>query len=376
MALIRETAQTFSRYVLAMAATALTAAVAGDKAPVRTYQLELMAPVDIRLPIEGDIREVRYRNADGKWRLLPTKVEGAVLHVHVDLPDVRDGRTTLLLGAPEGVDLDDCEPPGVVRFEVDGVAYGSVDTVALGGVEATPATMSVEVRDALNPLRRESLSVVVNGRQLAADATSEVSFDSRSERHAVITVDLKALLKAPRRDNSVTLTIDDCAVDDRRLTCSLSFDYVEPRTLDDGRMVSVDSVDPNPGWRAWWVMFDGSKMDSGGSTTAGHTWLSEGNAMPHWVRVQLPEPRPVTGVAVWWAYWQGFRSSATYLVQTWDGSRWLTQVTVEGQGTTGVSRHTFAPVKTNAVRLWQPSMGGHPEEPQYMWISELGVLTE
>jgi hypothetical protein len=61
-----------------------------------------------------------------------------------------------------------------------------------------------------------------------------------------------------------------------------------------------------------------------------------------------------------------------YDVQTWDGQKWVTQLEVPDQKEIQTSRHEFErPVETNAIRVWQPSMSGHPGRADYMWISEL-----
>jgi hypothetical protein len=261
----------------------------------------------------------------------------------------------------------------VLHFVVDGHDHGAVSTVDLGGAEAAVRTLRLEVADAGNDLDKSSFRAAVNGKGLkAADPGVEVTFPN--PRHAVIALDLAALLPQPESRNTVSIHLDDQAVDDRTLDCTLSFAYVGRRTLKDGTIAAVDSVDPNPGWAEWWVMFDGDKMDAAGGTTAGRTWLSEGNSLPHWVRLDFPKPRRVSGIAIWWAYWKGFRSSAAYTVETWDGTSWTVRATVKDQKSTQTSTHSFEPGDVQALRIRQPAMAGHPEEPQYMWISELEIL--
>ena len=46
---------------------------------------------------------------------------------------------------------------------------------------------------------------------------------------------------------------------------------------------------------------------------------------------------------------------------------------MKDQKATQLSRHTFGPLTTKALRLWQPAMAGNPIEPEYIWISELEV---
>ena len=338
----------------------------------QVYRLQTMGALQISIPVDPGITEAKYRTADGKWRALPGQIKDGVLQLSIELSDIENGRTTLLIGVPKGVNMDDQQPPTVVRFEVDGTSYGAVNTVNLGGVKKGPEKVVIEVKDKLNALQLKSLRVNVNGKAMTASEPG-IAFQPTDPKSGVITIDLKQLLPAILAQNSVSVYIDDCAVDDEAPTCSLSFRYIPPQTLADGTVVSIDSFDSNPGWAKWWVMFDGVKMDTSYSTTAGYTWLSAGDSQPHWVRLEFPKPKPVKEVAIWWAYYQGYRTSVAYKVETLQGDKWVTQAEVKDQKPMQVSRHSFGPVETKAVRVWQSAMAGHPTEPQIMWISELEV---
>jgi len=352
---------------------AVSAHAAAPAPGVRIYRLQTMGRLRVSLPVEPGAGKAMYRDAQGKWRAVADPVEDGLLEFELDVGDLDRGRTTLVLGAPESVNLDDQTPPQVVRFEVDGVPQGAGSTVELGGVERAPQRVLIEVADDLNDLKTDSLSVNVNGAPFGAGAPG-VEVKSANARRCTVDLDLTRLLKTARRENTVSVRIDDRAVDDRALVCTLSFGCVKPHTLQDGTVASIDSLDGNPGWADWTVMFDGVKMDSSQGTTAGYTWLSAATAFPHWVRLEFAKPKTVKGVAVWWAYWKGYRTSAAYKVQTWNGREWVTQVETKDQKPVQASRHTFAPVLTKAVRVWQPSMSGHPAESQYMWVSEVEVV--
>ncbi len=143
--------------------------------------------------------------------------------------------------------------------------------------------------------------------------------------------------------------------------------------MDDGTVISVDSVTSSSGWQDWSVVVDGEVMDEGSGTTAGKTWLSEPNALPHWIKMEFPEPREVSQVKLWWAHYQTYRTSMAYKVQTWDGSGWVTQAEVQDQSERQCSVHEFDPVTTTAVRVWQPPNSGQAQRSQYMWLSEIEV---
>ena len=357
---------------VSLALSVLAASGARGAPGVQIYRLQTMGSLTLSLPVEADVKQVMYRNSAGTWTAVPGCIKNGLLQMDIELADIKNGRTILVLGASKRIHLDDQEPPEVVRFEVDGSSYGAVSSVAMGGVEKAPQKLVIEVKDELNWLQTKSLRVSVNGKSFELSHPG-VSFERLNPKRGIITIDLKQLMATVGQQNNVSVRIDDYAIDEDALACTLSFRYEGPHTLADGTVASVDSITSSSGWAEWWVIFDGLKMDASGGTTAGKTWLSEGNAMPHWVRMEFPEPRPVSEVAIWWAYYGGFRSSVAYDIQTWDGEKWVTQVAVKDQKATQLSRHTFGPVTTKALRLWQPAMAGNPVESEYIWVSELEI---
>jgi hypothetical protein len=217
------------------------------------------------------------------------------------------------------------------------------------------------------------LAVVVNGTS-HDQSHNAVRLTMHGPKKATVHIQLADLLKDSRESNSVTVSIADAAFDSGMLRCSLSFRQAPSRRLDDGCILSVDTVTPKPDWSEWWVVCNGVKMDSSFTTTRGHTWLSEASTQPHWLRIDFPEPRTMKGVAIWWAYWQCFRTSRAYEIQTWDGQRWVTQGTYTHDRDEQCSRHEFAPVVTSRVRFWQPANSGHPQSTGEVWLSEFEVL--
>ncbi len=364
-----------SLIVALIAAVALvTCGAWADRAPkTAAYRLQTTGNVQLSLPPIADLTQVLYRDASGKWSSLPVDISDDALHLRIEVAKIKNGRTMIILNVPEGVNMDDQEPPRVVRFEIDGKDHGTVQTVALGGVEMAPRNITVEVKDDLNSLQTRSLLVTVNGRRYTL-RDAGVSFERISPKHGIVSVDVGELLDSMSSDNTVTVRIDDYALDEDSLNCSLSFRYTPPYKLPDGSLLAVDTVTSSSGWAEWWVVVDGIKMDASSGTTAGCTWLSEQSAQPHWIRLEFPEARKVSGVALWWSHYQCFRTSVAYEVQTWDGEAWVTQVQVKDQGEIQCSKHAFEPVTTTAVRVWQPSMSGHPGRADYMWLSEIEVL--
>ncbi len=355
--------------VSAVAATSPAHAARGAE----VFSLDTTHNVDLYIPGKSDTRHVLYRDAKGNWRVLPVETTDGMVHLKIDVANLNEGRTLLVLDPPAGVNMDDREPPAVVRITIDGHIYAGANSVALGGVEAAPRRVAIEVEDELSSLRTRSLRVSVNGRRCTLRDVG-VELERISPRRAVIVLDISKLLASLSSDNMIAVSIDDYAIDERALNCSISFRHTPPYDLPDGTRLSVDTVTIKPGWEAWWVVADGERMDSSYPSTAGHTWRSLASPEPHWIKMEFPKPREVSGLALWWAYWKVFHPSVAYKVQTWDGHQWVTQVQVENQTTKQCSKHVFEPVVTKAIRVWQPPMSGHPREQGTMWISELEVL--
>ena len=143
--------------------------------------------------------------------------------------------------------------------------------------------------------------------------------------------------------------------------------------MDDGTVVSVDSLTSADGWADWSVLVDGEVMSDSDTTTAGVTWLSDNREDEHWLRFDFPEPRTVDGIDLWWPWYQTWRTSRDYEVQTWDGTQWVTQVQVNEQEETAHSEHRFAPVTTTRVRVLQAPMGGQAERQDLMWLADAQV---
>ena len=365
--------------ILVAVTAVLVLAVAGvpaQKAPeVAAYSLQTTGNVQLTLPTVADLSDVLYRDATGGWSPLDVTLIDGALQLRIEVAKIKNGRTMVLLNIPKGVNLDDIEPPHVLSFQVDGREYGPIETVALGGVEMSPRTVRLEVKDELNKLQTRSMAVTVNGRRYKL-RDAGVELERVSSRQAVITLDISQLLKGMSSDNTISVSIDDYALDQDALNASLSFRYTPPYTCEDGTKIAVDSVTGSSGWAKWWVLVDGVKMDTGYGTTAGYTWLSDQNAQAHWVRIEFPKPREVSGVAIWWSYYECYRTSVAYNVQTWDAdnNEWVTQTEVKDQSDRQCSKHTFEPVTTTAVRVWQPPMSGHAGRAEYMWVSEIEVL--
>jgi hypothetical protein len=351
------------------------ATMAGEpRTRATAYAIQTTATVQITLPlVSPEPRGVLYRTATGRWEPAEAEAGGEALRVSIDATRLRNGRTLLVLDVPADVNLDDTTPPALLRSTVDGADAGQALALDLGGIEKPPETITLGVRDELNALVPDSLAVALNGTRLAPGAPG-VTLGLQGTKEGVITVRLVELGPALAGRNTLTVSLADCGLGVPPLTWSLSFRCAPVHRLPDGTTLSVDTVTPAAGWESWQVIADGITMKAGDGTTAGRTWLSEENDRPHWARLTFPAPRTVTGVALWWAFYECYRTSVAYEVQTWDGAQWVTRASIRDQASAQSSRHTFTAVTTTAIRVWQPPGSGHPERAGYMWLSELEVF--
>ena len=355
------------------AVVAVTGLSAQEHSALVAYRLQTTGDVRLTVPTSANPSAVIFRDARDKWQPADVQVTDGVMQVKLQADQLKSGRTILVLQVPSHVNLDDKEPPEVIAFTVDGRNYGPVRRVALGGVEFAPRHMSVEVADKLNSLRTRTLRVMVNSRPYRL-RDAGISFERYGPRHGLISVELDKLMGDMRAENNISVIIDDYGLTDGPLQCTLSFAHAPEHRLDDGTVLSVDSVTSASGWDEWWVIADGEKMDQTSGSTAGKTWLSQENGEPHWVRMTFPEPREVSGIRLWWAFYETYRTSVAYEIQSWDGEKWVSLDKITGQTDRQCSEHTFEPVTTTAIRVWQPSLSGHPGRAEYMWLSEFEVF--
>jgi len=344
--------------------------------PIVSYVIQSTSPVTLTIPVAGPTERAWARGAEGKWHELEPQMREGAVELRLGAEELHSGATVLVLDPPAWLNLQDAEPPRVLRFEVDGKDLGGTQQVSLRWVERAPRRILLEVEDAANPLDPGSIIVTAGGK-LFRPGDAGVTFTAAGERRGTLEVNIPRLAGVSVRDSgAVVLTIDDYALDYEGVARSVSWRVSPSTKLEDGTVLSVASVTDASGWQNWSVVSDGEVMEQGDPTTAGVTWLSEPHDGPHGIKWQFPEPRKVSGVDLWWAYYQCYRTSVKYEVQTWDGEKWVTRVPVSGQSERQHSEHRFNAVETTRVRVFQPPMSGHPGRAEYMWLAEAQVSYE
>ena len=362
--------------VLALFVSGLAAGESQTRDRIECYRIQTTCSVTLMVPAKPGTSHAAYRDAQGKWKQLRGEVVNGALKVSLKVEDLKRGETFLVLDVPEWLELDDSQPPAVLRFEIDGKPVETGKNADLGTITEPVKSVVLEFEDQENPIDPSSLAVIVDGRR-SGPSDPGIAYHAVSKRRGVLTCDLAGLEKYGEGNaHVVRLEADDLAIDEAMLAREVRFQWISPHRMPDGTLVSTDSLTDSPGWRNWSVVADGQVMKAGDPTTAGFTWMSAKSDKPHWIQFTFPEPRTVGKVEIWWAFWECYRTSVQYEVQTWDGERWGPRAAVKQQGERQCSVHMFDPVQATKVRILQPGNCGHPGRMDLMWIAEAKVGEE
>jgi len=366
---------TSARVILALMVAASMALADESRPTPLSYLVQSVGPVEVTLAVAGRVQRASVGSPGAGWRdIEPGQQEGRIT-LQLGAGDLHEGRAIIVLDAPKWLDLNDAEPPAVKRFEVDGKPC--TDEVAnLGWVAQPPETVVLEVEDAANPIDPRSVRVEYAGRRLRAPDDPGLKVTVNGRRARLQFLPAKADVQPDGMEVSLVLVVDDMALDRTETRRTVTWRQSPTLTMPDGTILTLDSSTSSEGWLDWTVLFDGQVMTEADTTTSNRTWLSEENDQPHWIRFDFPEPRKVAGVVLHWAYYQAWRTSRAYDVQTWDGRKWVTQVEVRDQSERPTSEHRFEPVTTKSLRVWQPPLSGQSEKAKYMWLAEAEVLHE
>jgi len=315
-----------------------------------------------------------FKAANGKWLPLAATSDPArgVISFSLDPAQIKGGATMIVFDLPKGIDLNDEQAPVVSGVKCDGAPLRNAPTVDLDWLPVHPQAMTIALTDANNPIDAASLVVRVNG-QVLTPKQAHLAFSDKAHRTARLQVALGELLKAQNRiDNTIEWRVSDLSPQRNTLTRVLRYRCLGEVT-ESPTLVAQSSYE---GYTDLKVLTDG-KMMQPGETTYGSTWAAEEVPGDHWLVMAWPQAQQLHGVEVFWAVYEGvYHAPLALLVQTWDGSRWVTQKSLKQVPATASTVIEFAPVQSTRLRLLQPDGMGNPVRPNIMWITEIKPLTQ
>lgn len=317
---------------------------------------------------------VYFKTADGTWQKLAATCDGArgVITFALDPAKLKGGSTMIVLDLPQGIDLNDEQPPLITGLKLDGRTLKDAPVLDLDWLAAHPQTLTIAVSDARNPLDPASLAVRVNGLLLTSQQ-ARLNFTDPGHRSARLELALGELLKTQNSfANPLEWRVSDLSPQRNTLSRVLRYDCLGEITQSP-TLVAQSSFQ---GYEDLKVLIDG-KIMAPGETTYGSTWAAEEVPGDHWLVMAWPQAQELRGVEVFWAVYQGvYHAPEALLVQTWDGQKWVTHKSLEKPKATASTVIEFGPLKTTRLRLLQPDGKGNLARPNIMWITELKPLTQ
>lgn len=361
--------------LLAVASLILPAAYVHPEGLLQQWSVQGTAPVRVTVPAAEAPRTVWARAGDGRWSELSPSFREGRIELALTAEHLAGGSALVVLDPPEWLSLEDSGPPDVREFAIDGQDVSGSESVELGWLNDLPGSITLRVEDEHNPIDRDSIAVR-SSVGLLRPREAGVTFEPDGVRGGTLTVRPREIAGIETLTRTtLELVVDDFAIDEAQTRRSVSWSLSPRMRLDDGALLLVDSLTSSAGWADWSVVADGVVMTEADSTTGGKTWLSDNSEGEHWMIWRFPEERSVAGVKLAWPWYQVWRTSRNYDVQTWDGERWVTRVEVRDQPEGQISEHRFdEPVRTGSVRILQHPMGGQIERQDLMWLAEAEVL--
>jgi len=105
-------------------------------------------------------------------------------------------------------------------------------------------------------------------------------------------------------------------------------------------------------------------------------WAAAESPTSHWVEINWPQPQTVGRAVVYWNVENGVTwTSRQVQVQIREDGTWRTVGEAKPEAPDPVTEISFAPVRTQALRLLQPEGMGPTLRPHIMWLRELAVYT-
>jgi hypothetical protein len=104
-------------------------------------------------------------------------------------------------------------------------------------------------------------------------------------------------------------------------------------------------------------------------------WASEDDPREHWIELELPEPRQISRVALYWPEFDGrYQTARRLVVSVRSDGQWVVLDDVERDAEAPLTVCRFTPIRADAIRISQPAAGGSEGYPNRMWLCQIELF--
>ena len=343
-----------------LGASLLVAALMCTRVFGQMYEVWTTSSLTLQLKAPKAKGEVLFWSKAGRWERPPFQWQNGTVRCTLALDNIAKGRTTLLVGRPAGVDINDRQAPKIsVSLDGRAVAPG-LEPLAFS---KPPARLECVVEDAANRVDANALRVLLDGTEIPTTASPATSTGRRMTLRA-------SLPPLDFGDHALVTEAQDVSPFRNRAALSVQFSYTIGRDLAQaslGAKVQVDSCYPN---YAAAPLIDGDWQSCAASGSPQVTWASAETETNHWIAIDLPKPQAVESVSL---FWVRKKPSRAVQVQIRRGADWVTVGSAQPHGPCTATTIRVAPSPVKTLRILQPKGSGLPDRPHLLWVGEIVV---
>ena len=324
----------------------------------QVYEVWTTSDLTLQLKAPRAEGEVLFWSKSEGWERPAFEWKDDRVRCTLSLDRMTHGRTTLLVGRPANVDIDDRQPPKIA-VSLDGTPVTDQRPAV---VSKPPTRLRCTIEDARNAVDPETLKVLLNGLEIATEAAEPATRKQLIVRAALPPVEFG--------DHTLTVKASDVSPFRNASKRLVQFSYVVGADLalaSSGAKVEADSCYPN---YAAHPLIDGDWKSCATSGSPDVTWASAETEADHWVVITWPKPQSVGSVSLFWV-----RSdpSQLVLVQTPRGKEWATVGSAKPKSPRAATTVRFPQTSVKALRILQPRGSGLANRPNLLWLGEIVV---
>ncbi|MFH1855930.1 MAG: discoidin domain-containing protein [Candidatus Omnitrophota bacterium] len=119
-------------------------------------------------------------------------------------------------------------------------------------------------------------------------------------------------------------------------------------------------------------------IDAKGFVWNESAWASAETTTPHWVEIKFLKPVSISSMVIHWAEdGDAYFTSNKYKIEYLKDGEWILLDKIEGDNAPkAYNKHTFRPVVTDKIRIWQDYSGGSKARSDLLWLREVEVFNK